>query len=294
MKRECAFKTVFLALSLLVCGCADRDTHRVVASLPAIESILTDLTAHTSICVVNPVPRDISLAEIESFCRDHDSMLDSFSRCDAVFDLRSIIPQDGVYRALRKKNIRIVETDCATPLDPDITPVPLIKTDAATLPYVWLSASNCMKMAEIAAKDLEKLYPGDSAEIRDNLASLKKRYLSLKSMYESKFAEVKNFQAAAMTRDFDYFLADISFYTPFRFPSDNASWTDAMKSDFATMVKTGQITTIIHRWKPAGLDSGKVEIAVLSVGDPAMKSFDNGLYGLLERNYSTLLQAFIK
>jgi hypothetical protein len=293
-------KTTISAIAFAVlaffAGCAHRESHCVVASLPAIESLLGDLTANTSIRVVCPVPHDVSLAEVNEFIEKHDSLLDSVSRCDAVADLRSVIPQDALFRALRKRNIRIVEIDCAAPVDPDITPVPLIKNGDNAVPYVWLSVSNCMKMAEIASKDLEKLYPSDSAAISGNLLAFKRKYFSLKSAYELKFAAVHDFQAAAMTHDFDHCFADVNLFVPFRFPADEASWTDVEKRDFAAKVRNRQVRTLVHRWKPSGaagslLDSCGVAIAVLSAGDPAMSSFANGLYGLLEKNYSVLYGA---
>jgi ABC-type Zn uptake system ZnuABC Zn-binding protein ZnuA len=292
----------FLVLAALVFfgGCARRETHRVVASLPAIGSILSDLTANTSITVVCPVPRDISLAEIAEFLDKHGPLLDSFSTCDAVVDIRSIIPQDAVYRALRSRSIRVIEIDCATSLDPDVTPVPVLKTaDGNTVPYVWLSVTNCMKMAEIASKDLSRLYPSDSAAISGNLLAFKRRYFSLKSAYETKFSEKKDFEAAAMTRDFDYFLSDVNLFVAFRFPPDEASWSDGEKKDFAAQVRNGRIRTVVHRWKPSGpagalLDSCGVATAVLCAGDPAMDSFEKGLYGLLDKNYSVLYGALKK
>jgi hypothetical protein len=285
--------------AVLFNGCVQRHTHCVVASLPAIESILADLTVNTSIKVINPVPRDVSLTELEGFLDQHGSLLDSADRCDAVADLRSIIPQDAVYRALRKRNIRIIEIDCATPLDPTVTPVPLTRTADSAIPYVWLSVSNCMKMAEIASKDLVRLYPPDSARICGNLQAFKSSYFALKSTYESKFAAVQDFEAAAMTHDFDYFIADVNLFVPFRFPADQALWSDPEKKDFAAKVKNRQIRTVLHRWKPTGqigavLDSCRAATAILFVGDPAMNYFGNGLYGLLEKNYSVLYEALKK
>jgi ABC-type Zn uptake system ZnuABC Zn-binding protein ZnuA len=213
--------------------------------------------------------------------------------------MRSIIPQDGVYRALRKRNIRIVEIDCATPLDPNVTPVPLIKPLYGAIPYVWLSATNCMKMAEIASKDLVRLFPRDSAVVCKNLRTVKTRFFALKTTYETEFAAVHDFEAATMTRDFDYFIADVNLYASFRFPTDEASWSEAEKGDFARAVRGGRVRAVIHRWKPSGpvgalLDSCKIPTAVLCAGDPAMNSFANGLYGLLERNYSILYKALKK
>jgi ABC-type Zn uptake system ZnuABC Zn-binding protein ZnuA len=288
-----------LVAAVLFTGCAQRHAHRVVASLPAIESILADLTANTSIKVFNPVPRDVSLLELEEFLDKHGKLCDSIAFCDAVADLRSIIPQDAVYRALRKRNIRIVEIDCATPLDPNVTPVPLTRSAGDATPYVWLSASNCMKMAEIASKDLEKLFPRDSAAVCANLQVFKTSCFALKSKYESKFAAIRDFEAATMTRDFDYFLGDVNLYAAFRFPADEDSWSDTEKRDFFAQVKSGQIRTVIHRWKPTGriggvLDSCRVATAILCAGDPAMNSFDHGLCGLLERNYSILYEALKK
>jgi hypothetical protein len=296
IKNICVCAAVLLVLTA---GCARRGEHRVVAALPAIESILSDLTAGTSIEVVKAIPGDISLSEIKGFLETHGPLLDSLARCDAVAGLHSIIPQDEVYLFLRTRNIRIVEIDCAMPLDPGIVPIPLIKNDGAAVPYAWLSATACMKMAEIASKDLAKLYPADTAALRANLKAFKARYFDLMSTYESLFARIADFQAAAMTADFDYFLKDVGLFVTFLFPPDEAFWPDPVKRDFRAALKSGHIRTIVHRWKPSGpvgalIDSCNVRTAVLCAGDPAMKSYTGGLFGLLEKNYAALYDAFKK
>jgi len=287
------------AVAALAAGCArsNADAHRVVVTLPALESIVTDLAAGTSIHVVKLIPDDISLPEIDQYLDDNEYVLDSAARCDAVVDVRSVVAEDATYGELRRRNIRIVEIDCATPADPDIAPVPVIKSKKTPVPYIWLSASNCMKMAEIASKDLEKLYPADSAALRANLKSLKSRYLGLMSAYGSRFASIADFQAATLSSDFEYFIKEVDLFVAFRFPPDEAFWPETLARDFKTAVRKGLIRTVVHRWKPSGpigslLDSCKVRTAVLTTGDPAMKSFDKGLYGLLEKNYKALLGAF--
>ena len=281
---------------LLLTSCTPHTPERVAVTLPAISSITHELTAQTHIAVVDFIPKDISIAELDQYMDEHPAVLDSAATCDAVFDLRSVIPEDIAYLELRHRNIRIIESDCAAPLDAKITPIPLIDAPEGSPHYVWLSVSNVMKMAEIASKDLSLLYPHDSTKIRTNLASLKKRYFALKSDYETKFAEVPDFSACEFGGDFDYFLKDINLFVTERYPADETSWPNTTTADFTANIASGSIKTVVHRWKPTGdigatLDAAHVPTAVLVVGDPALHAYDNGLFGLIESNSKALLSA---
>jgi len=302
-KRVCMFAKVLMTIALTVAvfflslECFSHSKPHVIATLPAIQSILRDLTAKTDIVVQNAIPADISIAELDQFIGEHQSFLDSLSRCDAVFDLRSIIRQDAFYPQLRKRNIRIVEVDCAQPCDPAISPIPVLRNGNDINPFVWLSVSNAIKMAEIMAKDLVILYPAYRDGINGNLTDFKQRFFALKATSESSLARVADFQAAAMTDEFDYFLSDVNLFVPYRYGPDDNAWGFGEKKDFFEKVQNGRIRTLVHRWKPQGVsagmcDSAHVKVAVLVLGDPAMKSFENGLYGLIKNNYATLQEAF--
>lgn len=290
---------LFFVLSIFI-GCQKKTSKTVVTAIPALESILLELTEKSSIDVPNPIPDDISLAEQHQFWEENSQLLDSLSECvTAVVHIRGAIPEETLYLKLRKRNIRIVEIDCVTPLDEDISGVALLEDSDNYNPFVWLSISNIMKMAEIAAKDLIKLFPSDSAIVSDNLQSLKKRYFALKTEYESKFSLIEQFEVVTMDNSFDYLLKDINLFVIHRFASDESEWTKEEHNVFENGLKNGEIHTIIHRWKQAGEIGTQctkygAETAVLVTGDPKLNNFDKGLYGLIEKNLSILLKTLKK
>ncbi len=289
-----------IVLAIGAPGCTPQKKPRIVATLPAISSLLCDLTSGTGIIIQNAIPPDVSIAELDQFITEHGKLLDSLSLCDAVFDLRSVVRQDVFYPQLRKRNIRIVEVDCATPPDPVLSPIPILLNGAnEPNPFVWLSVSNAVKMAEIAAKDLASLYPHFSGRIFENLADLKRRYFALKASAEGELAQIADFRATVLTPDFDYFLNDVNLFVPYRYSGDDNEWTVKEKNEFSDNVRRGRIRTLVHRWKPTGAsaaicDSAHVDVAVLAVGDPAMKFFDKGLFGLIQKNYALLQDAFLQ
>lgn len=290
---------LFFVLSIFI-GCQKKTSKTVATAIPAIESILLELTEKSSIDVLNPVPNDISLEEQNQFWEENAQILDSISEyVTAVVNIRSVIPEETLYLKMRKRNVKTVEIDCATPFDENVSGIALLDDSENHNPYVWLSISNIMKMSEIAAKDLVKLFPSDSAIVIKNLQKLKKRYFSLKNEYESKFSLIEHFDVVTMNNSFDYLLKDINLFITHSFTSDESKWTKENFKLFKNELKSKQIHTIVHRWKPAG-EIGKLctkygaETAVLVTGDPKLNNFDNGLYGLIEKNLSILLETLKK
>ncbi len=285
------FKILFMVTGILIFhGCRKDEPKVVVTALPSLASILADLTKNSTISVLNPVPENITLAEHDQYWDERSRAPDSLAKIvAAVVDIRSVIPEETLYLQMRERNIKIIEIDCATPFDRQIEAIPVISREDKINPYVWLSISNVMKMAEIAAKDLSRLFPADSSTILDNLKKLKRRYFSLKSDYESKFSTLERFEAVTFDNSFDYLLSDINLFITHRFPSDESEWTEEELILFEKGVKQGEIHTVIHRWEPAGkigrlCRENDVRTAILTTGDPKMNNYDNGLYGLLEKN----------
>lgn len=293
-------KNSYIILLLFICiiGCQKQSSRVIATAIPALESILNNLLENTSITVINPVPNDISFEEHNEFWKEHNTLLDSLARTVvAVVDMRNAIPNETLFLKLRKRNIKIIEIDAITPFDENISSIGLIENSDEINPYVWLSITNIMKMAEISAKDLIKLFPSDSSNIINNLKLLKKRYFALKTNYELKFSTITQFDAITMDNSFDYLLKDINFFVTSHYSSDMSTWTKENVTQFNNDIANDQAHTIIHRWKPIGdlgriCNNNNIKIAVLTTGDPKLKHFDKGLFGLVEKNLMTLNNVF--
>jgi hypothetical protein len=286
-----------LALILTI-GCNTPQKVTVATAVPALEALLKELTLNSSITVVNPIPADLTLEEHHQFLDNHQPMLDSLAaRVAAVVTIRSALPDELLFLELRSHNIRAIEIDCATPLSVEVTGVALLRDSGDVNPYVWLSISNVMKMAEIAGNDLSRLSPADSVKILANLKKIKQRYFALKSDFETKFSLIDNFSAASMDPAYDYLLNDINLFVTHRFPADESDWTAPQISAFKRALSNHTVGTLVCSWKPTGEPGALTEQyamrpAILRKGDIALQNYQQGLYGLLEQNLASLLAAY--
>lgn len=266
---------------------------QVVTAVPALEAIGKELMKKTEISILNPVGKELPLQELEGSIKESKGNLDSLapSIC-AVLSLRSIMPEDYLYIQLRQKNIRIVEIDAASPLNPTLTSVGTIRTEEGINPYIWLAPSSVIRMAEIIGKDLVALFPKHQKQIESNLQELRSAIRSLQNEYEQKFLQLDRFEAATMDHSFDYLLKDINLFVTLQLPGE-MSWEENHTKSFKNGVTNKLFTTVVHRWIPFGdpaeiAKKGGVSFSVLNTGLPGLNHFDMGIVPFLRSNLEAL------
>ncbi len=191
-------KQLFMVLLLIAVVSAKK---LVVTSVPALESITKELVAGTDIQVLNPVKGEYGIAELPEVIKSKMGYLDSLApSVEAVISLRSIMEEDQLYVQLRTMNIRIVEIDAATPLNPTLTTIGTIRTEESVNPYVWLAPSVVTRSSEIIAKDLVSLFPDQKEKIESNLQGIREQIRVLIAEYETKFGEIEQFTAVIFDR----------------------------------------------------------------------------------------------
>jgi len=298
-------KKIIIVL-LLACFCVFAKKPKsiepiiVATSIPALQSLAQEILKGTPVSVVNPFGNEISIDELDGIFKEFEAEIDTLSpKVAAVITIRSIIPTDQLFIHIRHRNIRAVEIDCATPLSPVLTAVGKVKKDNGEIsPFVWLSLSNSIRMAEVLQSDLSALFPQYAKIISANLKDFKIRANVQRIEFVTKFLEIDNFNAVALSSDFDYLLKDIDLFVIENFPPEY-EWSAERTKQFERLLETQSVGVVINRWEtgtPADeiMQKFGVENAVLKTGMPADDAFENGFLGFWKTNVSAILSAMQK
>lgn len=288
---------ILIFILLLLSFTFARKREIVATDLPAIESLLMDLTANTPLSVIKAIPDNVSIKEERSFFKENESFTDSIAAItDAIFDIRSIWPKESIYNDLRIKNVRIVEVDLANPFDPRITGISISKNNSLVNPYAWLGVNNILKMCEIAYKNLVQLYPKYEKTLTLNLINTKKKYFDLRALYEEKLSKLSSFSVISMSRDFDYLFSDLNIFVESYFPADYSAWSDEQKNKFKNIL-AGGTKTIILRWKPfedefsSICDSIGADFVLPKIGELRVDGMKNGLFEFTKHNIDIIYKS---
>ncbi len=276
---------------------AKKQTQKVVVTaVPPLAAIANELVEETAISVLNPFGSETPIPELTEKIKESRKLIDSLSaQTAAVLSLRSILPEDYLFIEMRRRNIRIVEIDAASPLNPTLTAIGTIRQGEEVNPYVWLAPSSVIRSAEIITKDLQALFPDESAKLDKNLQTFRKELRSIRNEYEQKFLKVDQFEVATMDRAFDYLLKDINLFVTLELPGE-MDWQESETAEFNSGIKAEAFGAIVHRWVPFGdmaetAEEAKIPFAVLNTGFPGMKQFDEGILTFLRSNLEAIYTA---
>ncbi len=262
----------------------------VLTGTQATYSLTSALVANTGIEVAN-VPADgRELALLPDYIgRRMDRLAPEFSAATAVVSLTNALPGDPLYRFAREANVRIVNIDAALPWSLSMPGVALTEspdstvdwgsdTDApaaATAPYFWLSIPNAIRMADIVAHDLGRMFPESAPVISSNLDSLKRELLALRGDFQDRLIELGDDTVFALTGDFVYLTNDLGLYVDGYFIKQDIRWTDDDLAAFTRHLAENDIRVVIHKWQPseaiqAAATAAGAKIVVLQSGDPGI------------------------
>jgi len=282
-------RIVAAAISLLALGAPAR-AETVLTGTQATYSLTSALVANTGIEVAN-VPADgRELALLTDYIgRRMDRLGPDFAAATAVVSLTNALPGDPLYRFAREANVRIVNIDAALPWSLSMPGVALTEsprstvdwgseTDtpaSATAPYFWLSIANAIRMADIIAHDLGRIFPESAAPIARNLDALKRELLALRGDYQNRLIELDDDTVFALTGDFVYLTNDLGLYVDGYFIKQDIRWTEDDLAALTRHLREHDIHVVIHKWEPseaiqAAVASADATIVVLQSGDPGM------------------------
>ena len=259
----------------------------VLTGNQATYSITTALLEGTPVQVRN-VPEDgREMAVLPDYiARRKDALASVFAAATAVVTLTNALPEDPLYRFARQANIRVVNIDAAVPWSPDMPGVALVQTPAssvtwgsdpdpagsATAPYLWLSLSNAIRMADIVAHDLAALFPQSAPAITANLDRLKRFLLRQRGDFQARLIEAQSDLVFALTGDFIYLTNDMGLLVDGYFIKQDVRWTAADLAALARHLKDHDIKVVLHKWQPSepiqkAVRDGGARLVVLDAGD---------------------------
>ena len=292
---------------------AQETSPLVLTSLQSTYSLASALAKDTNIRVENAPPDGARMAAQERalFAEDLDEL---FADADAVVTIARVWREDRLYQAARARNIRVVPIDAARPWDEGAAPVGLRRVPCSNAswadgvpctdeisPFIWLSISNGVRMAENIASDLERLAPDDAATIETNLVALVAELRKLKSEYDNRFALLPDTRVFALAEEFVYLFGEMGIFVDGYFTKEDVRWTEADLQAFGEYLEQSGPTIVVHKWEPAqpileAITRAGGKLVILDPADPGREIDDRldseGYLSILRGDFDALLDAF--
>jgi ABC-type Zn uptake system ZnuABC Zn-binding protein ZnuA len=309
-------------------GAASHSDVLVLTSLPATYSITSSLAEGTQIRVVNvPIDGRPMSTQARFLERPSGEVSGQLKRADAVVTIGKLWHEDPLYPAARAENIRVVNIDATEPVSTTLTGVALTREPEARAPwetpvaadssssvssfpspkastFFWLSPSNAARAAEIVARDLVRLAPGDAERVTLNLATYRRILFDLKQSYEARLAELDNVTVFALAPDFIYLTNDLDIFVDGYFLKQEIEWTPADFDAFRKHLKDRGIRVVIHKRDPGeavrkAIETAGAALVVLRTAEtfatePPLPSREESFTQDLESNLNALLTALRK
>lgn len=207
-------KKILILLGMILSTCFVFAKEKIViTSIQPLYSITKYVTKGTDIKVYNPFGSDVSMTMTKEKIHEPEFDLEIAKKAQAVIDIARVWPEDTIFAAARNKNINIIEIDASFPYDENLSP--LFFTDfpnGKVNYYVWTGNKNILRMANIVAKDLTKIYPKDKKTIEKNLVNLSNRLRTLEVVLNNKMLNAKTTEVISLSPNIQYFLNDMNLY----------------------------------------------------------------------------------
>lgn len=244
------FVATMMALAIVTTQAGESRTV-VLTSLEVVQALGEALTENTSIQVENVIPPNYAMRGQQAYLKKHQKVfLAKADKADAVLTLGSVWQADPLYQWARRGNIRVVNIDVAYPLDGYGAGVPLLELDGTYTPYVWRSPANLMRMAAIAAQDLERLVPSEAETIRYNLKKLQSTLFVLRSKFEMAFLELDSVSLAALTARDAYLTDEFGLNVHFYFLKPEDTWSERDMQELSARLKNEAVKGVLCPWEP--------------------------------------------
>ncbi len=287
----------------------------VLTGNQATYSITATLLEGTAVEVRN-VPADgREMAVLPDYiARRKEGLAPVFAAATAVVTLTNALPEDPLYRFAREANIRIVNIDAAVPWSPEMPGVALASLPATTVawggdadpparstaPYLWLSISNVIRMADIVAHDLVALFPQSAPVISANLERLKRGLLRQRGDFQARLIEAGNDLVFALSGDFIYLTNDMGLLVDGYFIKQDVRWTPADLAALTHHLTDAGIKVVLHRWVPSeairkAISDAGARLVVLDAADGGVvadgRLVKDGLQQVLTKDLEAILAA---
>ena len=209
-------KKKLLFILMLIIGSFSFAENIVITSIQPLYSLTSYLTKGTDIKVYTPFGSDISMTMSKEAIREEGFNLAVAKKAQAVVDIARIWPEDVIYGKARMNKINIVEIDASHPYDEKMTTLFFSDySNGKVNPYIWTGSKNLVRMVNIIARDLIKLYPQNKAKIEKNITKFTADLLKIENEANEKLLAVGEAEVISLSENLQYFLNDMNIYTEY-------------------------------------------------------------------------------
>ena len=209
-------KKILLFVLMLVLGSFSFAENVVITSIQPLYSLTSYLTKGTDIKVYTPFGSDVSMTMSKDSIREESFNLSIANKAQAVVDIAKVWPEDVIYGKARMNKINIVEIDASHPYDEKMTTIFFSDySNGKVNPYIWTGSKNLVRMVNIIARDLIRLYPQNKAKIEKNITKFTADLLKIENEANEKLLAVGEAEVISLSENLQYFLNDMNIYTEY-------------------------------------------------------------------------------
>ena len=209
-------KKRLLFILMLIIGSLSFAENIVITSIQPLYSLTSYLTKGTDIKVYTPFGSDISMTMSKESIREEGFDLSIAKKAQAVVDIAKVWPEDVIYGKARMNKINIVEIDASHPYDEKMTTLFFSDySNGKVNPYIWTGSKNLVRMINIIARDLIRLYPNNKAKIEKNITKFTADLLKIENEANEKLLSVGDAEVISLSENLQYFLNDMNIYTEY-------------------------------------------------------------------------------
>ena len=209
-------KKRLLFILMLIIGSFSFAENIVITSIQPLYSLTSYLTKGTDIKVYTPFGSDISMTMSKESIREEGFDLSIAKKAQAVVDIAKVWPEDVIYGKARMNKINIVEIDASHPYDEKMTTLFFSDySNGKVNPYIWTGSKNLVRMINIIARDLIRLYPNNKAKIEKNITKFTADLLKIENEANEKLLSVGDAEVISLSENLQYFLNDMNIYTEY-------------------------------------------------------------------------------
>lgn len=214
-------KKLLLCLSLLILSSFSFAENIVITSIQPLYSLTSYLTKGTDIKVYNAFGSDVSMTMSKDAIREESFDLSIAKKAQAVVDIARIWNEDVIYGKARSNNIRIIEIDASFPYDDKMSPLFFNEySNGKTNFYVWLGSKNLVRMLNIIARDLIKIYPKNKQRIEKNVVDFTNKIIEEEKKANEALLATNSSEVILLSENLQYFLNDLNIYTEYENPEN--------------------------------------------------------------------------
>ena len=237
-------KKILLFILMLIVGSLSFAENIVITSIQPIYSLTSYLTKGTDIKVYTPFGSDVSMTMSKDSIRENGFDLSIAKKAQAVIDIAKIWPEDVIYGKARMNKLNIVEIDASHPYDEKMTTIFFSDySDGRVNPYIWTGSKNLVRMANIVARDLERLYPTQKNKIEKNVNKFTADLLKLENEANERLLNANTTEVISLSENLHYFLNDMNILTEY------VNYDDVTLENVAKIMQDKGIKVIVSdRW----------------------------------------------